>query len=361
VSIESVRVIPYRRTLPRPITTAHGQYREREGIVLILRDAAGRIGIGEAAPLAGVSTDTFAECVAALSGLITAGRSRLDPVHWFSDFSHPIISMPPAARFAVACALGDLKAKSAGLNLCRALSGDETCSRVPINGLLGGTSIEETQTRAAELAAAGYRVFKIKVGYDSPSDDIRRIIAACEAAPDVHLRLDANAGWTAAWAEDVLSRIPRERIDFIEQPFARGQWQVARDLARRFGIRLALDEEIQTIAEVDHLIAQRACDVLVLKPMVLGQLYQCFETARRAQQAGMQVIYTSSWESDIGVAATLHLAAALGPHPPAMGLSTAGMIADGIMRTPLAIDSGYLAVPDGPGLGVEPAEELLAD
>ncbi|HWO58146.1 MAG TPA: o-succinylbenzoate synthase [bacterium] len=361
MNIESVQVIPYRRALPRPITTAHGQYREREGIVLILRDESGRVGIGEAAPLAGVSTDTFAECAAALSGLMTAGRSRLDPAHWFSDFSHPIISMPPAARFAVACALGELKAKSVGLSLCRTLSGEETCARVPINGLLSGATVGETQTRATALAAAGYHVFKLKVGYDSPFDDVRRIIAACEAAPDVLLRLDANAGWTAAWAEDVLSRIPLERLDFIEQPFPRGQWEAAQALAHRFGIRLALDEEIQTIAEADHLIAQRACDVLVLKPMVIGHLYQCFVTARRAQQAGMQVIYTSSWESDIGVAATLHLAAALGPHPPAMGLSTAGMIADGILRTPLAIDSGYLAVPDGPGMGVEPVEELLAD
>jgi L-alanine-DL-glutamate epimerase-like enolase superfamily enzyme len=43
-----------------------------------------------------------------------------------------------------------------------------------------------------------------------------------------------------------------------------------------------------------------------------------------------------------------------------MGLSTAGMISEGIVKTPLKIENGFLKVPEGPGLGIELAPELLA-
>jgi muconate cycloisomerase len=200
---------------------------------------------------------------------------------------------------------------------------------------------------------------KIKVGYDSPADDVLRIRAATEAASHELFRLDANGGWDAQWAEQVLSQIPTEQIDFIEQPFARGRWRMATEFAKKFRVRLALDEEIQTLSDAQRLVAGHASDVIVLKPMVIGHFFGCFQLAQRARAAGMEVIYTSSWESDIGIAATLHLAAALGPNPPAMGLSTAGTIADGIVKTPLRIENGYLRVPEGPGLGIELAPELL--
>jgi L-alanine-DL-glutamate epimerase-like enolase superfamily enzyme len=114
------------------------------------------------------------------------------------------------------------------------------------------------------------------------------------------------------------------------------------------------------LREADRLLAAEACDVIVIKPMLVGGIMASVALARQATAKRVRVIYTSSWESDIGLAATLHLAAALGPNPPAMGLSTAGMISEGIVTNPLKIENGFLKVPEGPGLGMELAPEILA-
>ncbi len=391
MNIVSAQAVPYTRTLSRPIVTSHGEYNERRGFILVIEDIEGQFGIADAAPLPGLSPDTIQECEHALIELtrIRGGykrgkakllrRSLTSAEEYFPDdkFVHnhvrPLICFleeyqsivlellpsSPAMLFAAATALGDLKATYRGRSLSQVMRAN-AASEVPINGLITGKRIEDITRQAKLLDAEGYSSFKIKVGIDHAGDDVARINAVCDAAPHARLRLDANGGWDSRWAETVLSNIPRGNVEFIEQPFPRGQWEASRLLAEKYHVRLALDEDVQTIEEARELIRNRACDVLVLKPMVLGRLYQCVLLAEEAREAGIDVIYTSSWESDIGLAATLHLAAALGPNPPAMGLSTAGMISEGIVKNPLKVENGYLKVPEGPGLGMELAPEILA-
>lgn len=391
MNIISARIAPYTRRLSRPIVTSHGEYRERKGFILVIEDIDGLIGVGDAAPLPGLSPDTIELCESALGELIkargghqigeqsfirhfpTSAREYFadrDPVaspvrplvSFIEDYQSLVLGLLPASAammFAAATALGDLKARVKVAPLSQAMRKD-SASQIPINGLITEKSVDGIARQAKLLDAQGYSSFKIKVGLDHAGDDVERIQVVCDAAPHARLRLDANGGWGSQWADIVLSKIPLNHVEFIEQPFARGQWEASRLLAKKFHVRLALDEDVQTIDEAKELIKNRACDVLVLKPMVLGRLYQCVLLAEQAKEAGIEVIYTSSWESDIGVAATLHLAAALGPNPPAMGLSTAGMIAEGIVMNPLKIESGFLKVPKGPGLGMELAPEILA-
>lgn len=390
--IVATDVVPYERTLPRPIVTSHGTYSSRHGFLLFVRDELGQIGIGDAAPLPGLSPESLAQCEQSLGMLTRTRRNWHSPSidstftipssaeEYFAEVGNAIrdgrellahleqenwitpnwyLSSSPAAVFAAATALGELKAKRKGLSLARAMRQD-SAQHVPVNGLITEKRIEDIAVQARSLDAQGFSSFKIKVGLDHAGDDVARICAVCDAAPQSRLRLDANGGWDTRWAENVLSNIPRSHIEFVEQPFPRGQWVASRELAAKFHVRLALDEDVQTIEEVVKFIEDGACDVLVLKPMVLGRFYQCVLLAERAREAGIEVIYTSSWESDIGLAATLHLAAALGPNLPAMGLSTAGMISQGIVTNPLKIENGCLNVPEGPGLGMDLAPEILA-
>lgn len=389
----TARLVHYRRSLPHPIVTSHGRYLDREGLILLVRDRRGRLGMGDAAPLAGVSLDTLGDAETSLNSLASSdfrpcygAKHALDEFptsaqeyfakqtdsfqtkrryarfieEWFTVSPHLGVTASQAAFFAAGSALGELKAKHEKLPLCRSLSEGDTAARIPINGLMTAVTVEDTRRQACRLDAAGFSTIKVKVGYDNPADDIVRIRTIHEVASTSLLRLDANGGWDESWATQVLSQIPLSPIDFIEQPFQRGMYHKSLSLAEKFGVRLALDEEIQSLNDAERLITKKACHALVLKPMVLGHLYGCHQIAMMAREVGIDVVYTSSWESDIGIAATLHLAAALGPSPPAMGLSTAGMISEGIVKTPLRIENGFLKVPEGPGLGIELAPELLA-
>ena len=66
---------------------------------------------------------------------------------------------------------------------------------------------------------------------------------------------------------------------------------------------------------------------------------------------GADVYLASTFEGPVGVAAALHAAAALAPLP-ACGLATVGLFAD--IDDPFPPRDGAIAVPTGPGLGVDP-------
>jgi len=65
----------------------------------------------------------------------------------------------------------------------------------------------------------------------------------------------------------------------------------------------------------------------------------------------MRVTVATLFESGVGVAAALHLAAIV-PGDRAHGLSTAGQLASDLLTEGLPIHGGRMAVPSGPGLGV---------
>jgi len=98
--------------------------------------------------------------------------------------------------------------------------------------------------------------------------------------------------------------------------------------------------------------------VIVLKPAALGGPLRALALARRARDAGCRVFVTSLLDSAIGVAAAVHVAAALPSPRPADGLAT-GALFETDVAPPPAIAAGRLVVPDAPGLGVAPDAERL--
>lgn len=368
MKISSVRIAPYRRQLAQPILTAHGRYLERSGFVFCVDSGINLEGFGDCAPLDGFSTESLTSAQATLERMREAFPSQeiadtaLSELAEHDPLKETLVEVlrehTPSAMFAASTALWDLASRREGKRLHKCLNSN-AADAVPVNGLLGDGDPPKMATLAAELEAQGYRTFKVKVGVGTPGRDIARLEAICDSAPDAMLRLDANGAWTVAEAQEVMANLPVKRVEFVEQPLAVSNANAANELCHKYGLRLALDEELTSIRVADSLISQQTCDAIVIKPMLVGGIITSLALANRAKAKGIEVIYTSSWESDIGLAATLHLAAALSANPPAMGLSTAGMIAEGIVTNPLKIENGYLKVPEGPGLGMTLAPEIL--
>src|SRR5690606_2888639 len=89
-----------------------------------------------------------------------------------------------------------------------------------------------------------------------------------------------------------------------------------------------------------------------------GGISGCLAVARRAEQAGL--VFCPHWlGGGIGLAASMHLRAALGP---------AGLVEVDANPNPLrervcprdGLEDGWLRLPDTPGLGVEPDLAALA-
>jgi len=95
-------------------------------------------------------------------------------------------------------------------------------------------------------------------GADPPHDFDVAKLKSIDSVPDrVRLRIDFNAQLSASQFLEIAARLPKERIDFVEDPCAYDvmTWRM---LKKMTSLRLALDREL----------AEEGVDVLVVKPAV---------------------------------------------------------------------------------------------
>ncbi len=322
ISLPDVASIQIRRmSLPlrSPMVTAHGAIAARDVVVLRLVDAEANVGHGEAAPLAGFTSETVDEAEQALH-------------HWADDPENPL---PPTARAAVDGALLDLAAQAAGRPLHDLLAPGSP-GVVPVSALVGGITPAEAAGAARAAIDSGHRTVKVKVAAGPFEADLARLIAVREVIGDARLRIDANGGWTADEAPGHLARLADLDIEFVEEPVA--------GLDALAGVRatspvpVAVDESISTPVDLDRAIATGSADVVILKPSALGGPLITAAAAGTATDAGLTVVVTSLLEGSVGIRAAAHLASAIRALDPAPGLATASLLVGDSGPPLLAVD-----------------------
>ncbi|MCL4368789.1 MAG: hypothetical protein M1337_06445, partial [Actinobacteria bacterium] len=129
------------------------------------------------------------------------------------------------------------------------------------------------------------------------------------------------------------------------------------------GIPIAADEAVGRLEQARRVVAAKAADVLVVKPMLAGGLRPAREIIALAQAAGLGVLVTTTIDSGVGVAAALHLATTLpGPEGTptlACGLATGRLLVGDLISRPWRVRDGAMRLPAGPGLGVTLDEQQL--
>ena len=166
------------------------------------------------------------------------------------------------------------------------------------------------------------------------------------------LRLDANAAYSPGEACALLAELEGLDIELVEQPVAPGDVEGLARVRAESPVPIAADEVLVHRAVAERIIATRAADVLVLKPAALGGLRRAQALAAEAARAGMDFYVTSMLDSAYGVAAAVHLAAALPGTDLAHGRATPALFSFDLAKAPLA-DGGQLSVPASPGWGSE--------
>jgi o-succinylbenzoate synthase len=345
--IEDLELRPYRLTLKRVWETARGKLHLRTGWLLCVH-SGGLRGYGDCAPLPKAGTEGREQAFAALADWRThlIGASLETALERIGADRTPA----PAARFAVECALLDLAARRAGMPLRRWLSPSASDS-VEVNATLG--PLRDVTGRIVRASCrSGFRVLKLKVGLESPAQELRRLSGlARDLTPGVALRLDANRAWTleeAAGMVDGLNGLP---IDSLEEPLRDPVVKALQRLQQAAAFSLALDETLHDPSckiELTRLPVRR----IVLKPAVVGSLLESHRIAIQAAEIGVETVLTSLLETTAGIWPTLQLAAAI-PSPLAHGLDTSGWLAENLEDPPVAI-RGRIPLPEQPGSGFRP-------
>ena len=213
-------------------------------------------------------------------------------------------------------------------------------AEVAVNALVPAVDADTAAALAAEAVAGGMTTVKVKVGGGPPADDADRVAAVRAAlGPAGRIRLDANGAWDVDTAVLVLDRLAGLDLELAEQPVA----DIA-DLARvrrRVAVPVAADESVRTIDDARRLAALDAADAVVVKVQPLGGVRAAL---RLVEAAGVPAIVSSLYETSVGLAAGVALAAALPELPYACGLGTAALLAGDVVAHPLVPERGMLGV-----------------
>jgi L-alanine-DL-glutamate epimerase-like enolase superfamily enzyme len=259
-------------------------------------------------------------------------------------------------KAGVNTALWDALARTQGVPIAELLGGPFR-REVPVKISISG---DEDELRAGYEAAhrLGFRAFKVKVGRD-PDRDVARVRLARELAPDAFLGADANGGWSAEAALATVPRLAEFRLSFIEQPVTADDLE-GMAAVRRLGMPVVADESVYLPTDVHRVGRIGAADVVSIYVGKSSALERAVEAARVATSYGMGVVIGANGEMGIGAAAQLQVACAcegLGEIP--HGITGHHFYDhDSSLAEPLDIDGRFARLPDGPGLGVEPSDDV---
>ncbi|MFC4425493.1 dipeptide epimerase [Deinococcus navajonensis] len=302
----------------------------------------GLSGRGEAAPNAfyGETRGTVEAVLPLLADALT------DPWDW--DGLHTALSarMPhdhPSVKCALEMAALEWCALSAGVPVWRLL-GLSPLALPESSYTVSLASLEDMRTQARDAVGRGHGVLKVKLG---TAQDEAILEALREEAPQVALRVDANAAWTRAQAKRLLGVLEAARVELVEQPLAAADLEGHAELRSRSGVPIVADESLHHVSDIVALA--RAFDGVNLKLAKLGGPLQTLRALRLARAHGLQVMMGCMIESSLGIAAAAHLAGLCDW----ADLDGALLLADDPFEG-LHWSAGHLARPEGPGWGVTP-------
>jgi L-alanine-DL-glutamate epimerase-like enolase superfamily enzyme len=352
VKIVAIESRTHAIALARPYTITFRTVTAIEPVVVMIRDDAGRVGVGAASPEPNVTGEDNAACQAALAPgaldwLIGADVRTLPALA-----RRLAVALPrtPAARAAVDMALYDLLGQAMGLPVCDLLG--RAHDVMPTSITIGIKATDEALREADEYLARGFRILKIKIGR-ALDEDIERLRALRDrVGPDVILRADANQGYTLTETRRFVAATAPLGLDLIEQPVSAAQTRSLLALDDDVRARLCADERVCSPADALDLAAvPRPCGFFNIKLMKAGGITPARAIAEIAEIAGMGLMWGCMDESCISIAAALHAAFA-SPATRALDLDGSFDLASDVADGGFVLDQGQLRLLPQPGLGV---------
>jgi len=259
--------------LQEPFEISRGVMTEINVLVVALKDADGRIGLGEA-----TGVPYKGETQASMTAQIEAVRTRLH-----ADLSGEELMrlLPPGgARNALDCALWDLRAKQAGRRAWQ-LAGLERAAPVVTAYTIGLGS--EADVRRKVRAARHLPLLKLK------ADGTRHVSMARfarEEHPTARLIIDANQAWSRELLERILPELLALGVELIEQPVERGSDAQLDGLVST--IPLAADESCVDRESLPALVGRY--QYVNIKLDKSGGLTEALALARNARKLGFELM-----------------------------------------------------------------------
>ena len=386
IRIERVEVVVYRAPIGVPVVNAFGTMFNRPAVIVRLTDVEGASGLGEIwcnFPTCGA--EHRARLVESFLGPLLQSETWSGPEQAFRHLTGRARRLvlqagepgPLAQCIAgLDTALWDLVARKAGRPLWQVLraraaeggSAPERPAHIAEDGSTPGTcslpayasglNPSGALDQALGARAAGYRAFKLKIGFGRQRD-LDNLRALREAlGPEVPIAVDPNQAWDLEEAIGMSREMAAHDPLWLEEPIAADapdeDWQ---RLAEASPVPLAGGENLRGDAAFDRAIALGALRFLQPDLAKWGGLTACLGVARRALAAG-RTYCPHYLGGGIGLIASAHLLAAAGGPGLLEVDSNPNPLRAGLAQPFPTLQDGRFVLNGEPGLGVAPGQEV---
>lgn len=328
--------------------TSRGVYTEKDTFFLKIYDPENPsiFGLGEAAPLKGLSIDDFPNYQDILQGACdTFNGLDLEVFEWNINIilAQLIDDRLPSIKFGFETALLDYM--NGGKRVIFDNNFIKSEKAININGLVWMGDKAFMMEQVEEKISAGFDTIKIKIGAINFDEELSILASIRERfSPEkITLRVDANGAFSAEEAPVKLAQLAHYQIHSIEQPIKQKQVDAMATLCQNSPIPIALDEELIGITDyVQKMLMLKKIkpQFIILKPTLLGGLQHCREWIEIASRLQIGWWLTSALESNIGLNAIAQFAAEYKNTLP-QGLGTGALYHNNI-ESPLVVDAGKL-------------------
>lgn len=216
---------------------------------------------------------------------------------------------------------------------------------VPVNATVPAVGPDDVPAVLAHYDDC--RTVKVKVAQPGESlpHDLDRVAAVrAHVGPQVHLRVDANGGWSVDEAREAIARLAAYDLEYAEQPCASVEELRAVRLALAkagVDVPIAADESIRKADDPLRVARMEAADIAVVKVAPLGGVERALEVA---SECGLPIVVSSALDCSVGMSAGLALAAALPTLPFACGLGTIELFDGDVTADRLVPSHGTITV-----------------
>ena len=295
-----------------PFKTALRSVSSVEDVIVEIHTDTGHVGYGEAPPTGAITGDTTGAIIGALKDHLIKTIVGRD-VDEFEDLIQAVnkcIVKNTSAKAAVDMALYDLYGQLYKLPVYKLFGGAQKKIVTDITISVNDPEVMAEDTKNA--VERGYDTLKVKVGVNPDLDLARLTAVRATAGPDKRIRIDANQAWSPKQAVRLLNQMQEKGlgIELVEQPVLAHDFEGLKFVTERSYVPVLADESVFSPEDAVKIMQMGAADLINIKLMKCGGLYNALKIATAAELYGVECIIGCMLEAKISVNAAVHLACA---------------------------------------------------
>ncbi|MGZ4962739.1 MAG: mandelate racemase/muconate lactonizing enzyme family protein [Limisphaerales bacterium] len=340
-----------------------GRVSGRAAVLVKMTSDNGVVGWGQSVPIPKWSYETLETVYSTITQYLAPELIGVDPfdtraVHTVMNgaIAPSFSTGQPICKAGIDIAVCDLCGKLSNQNLTK-LWNRKGRDKITLSWTLNPRTLDEIPSLIEHGKARGYKNFNVKISPD-PKFDLELCRTLKRLVPDGFLWADANGGYDEATALEIAPKLADIGVRVFEQPIPANRLTGYQRLKKQGALPIIMDEGVVSSIELEEFIKLSLLDGVAMKPARCGGLSEARRQIEMVQNAGLMFLGSGLTDPDVSLAASLVLYGAYDLKFPA-ALNAPQFIEASILKEPFKTVDGEIAVPTGPGLGIEVDENKI--